>query len=46
MAVKDEFILAVMTNGKVDQYIEEGTTTVIDAEGRLAIPGLHAQILF
>jgi len=41
LAVKDEFIMAVTTNGNVDQYIEEGTTTVIDAEGRLVIPGLN-----
>jgi predicted amidohydrolase YtcJ len=41
LAVKDEFIIAVTTNGKAEQYIEEGTTTVIDAKGRLVIPGLN-----
>jgi predicted amidohydrolase YtcJ len=41
LAVKDEFIIAVTTDGKADQYIEEGTTTVIDARGRLVIPGLN-----
>jgi predicted amidohydrolase YtcJ len=41
VAVKDEFIMAVTTNEKVGQYIEEGTTTVIDARGRLVIPGLN-----
>ncbi|MCK4931138.1 MAG: amidohydrolase [Candidatus Aminicenantes bacterium] len=41
LAVRDEFIIAVTTNDKVDQYIEEGTTTVIDAKGRLVVPGLN-----
>jgi predicted amidohydrolase YtcJ len=41
LAVKDEFIIAVTTNGKAEQYIEEGKTTVIDAKGRLVIPGLN-----
>jgi predicted amidohydrolase YtcJ len=41
VAVKDEFIIAVTTSDKIEQYIEEGTTTVIDARGRLVIPGLN-----
>ncbi len=41
VAVKDEFIIAVTTSDKIEQYIDEGTTTVIDAKGRLVIPGLN-----
>jgi predicted amidohydrolase YtcJ len=41
VAVKDEFIMAVSTNEKIEPYIEEGTTTVLDAKGRLVIPGLN-----
>lgn len=41
VAVKDEFIIAVTTDEKVDHYIKDGTTTVIDANGRLVIPGLN-----
>jgi predicted amidohydrolase YtcJ len=39
--VKDEFIIAVTTDEKIEHYIEEGRTTVIDANGRLVIPGLN-----
>jgi len=41
IAVKGEIILAVTSNAKIEQYIEEGTTQVIDAGGRLLIPGLN-----
>jgi len=41
VAVKGEFIIAVTSDKDIGQYIEEGTTTVIDAKGRLVIPGLN-----
>jgi predicted amidohydrolase YtcJ len=41
IAVKDEFIIAVTSDKKIDQYIKEGTTTVIDAGGRLLVPGFN-----
>jgi predicted amidohydrolase YtcJ len=41
VAVIGEEIIAVTSNRAIDQYIEESTTTVIDAEGRLVIPGFN-----
>jgi predicted amidohydrolase YtcJ len=41
IAFKGEKILAVATNKKIKAYIEEGTTTVIDAKGRLVVPGFN-----
>jgi predicted amidohydrolase YtcJ len=41
IAVRGEVIIAVTSNAKIEAYIEEGTTKVIDAEGRLLIPGLN-----
>ena len=41
IAVKGEFIIAVTSNKNIDQYIKEGTTKVIDAKGRLVIPGFN-----
>ena len=41
IAVKGEFITAVGTSGKIKSLIEEGKTTVIDAGGRLVIPGFN-----
>lgn len=41
MAVKGEFIMAVTSNKKINQYIEEGTTQIIDAGGRLLVPGFN-----
>ena len=41
IAVIGESIIAVTSNKKIDQYIQEGTTKVIDAKGRLLIPGLN-----
>ena len=36
-----EKIVAVSTNRKIKSYIDEGTTTVIDAKGRLVVPGFN-----
>lgn len=41
IAVIGESIIAVTSNKKIDQYIQEGTTKVIDANGRLLIPGFN-----
>lgn len=41
VAVQGEFIIAVTSNRKVKKYIQEGTTKVIDAKGRLLIPGFN-----
>jgi len=41
VAVKGEFIIAVTSDEDIEQYIEEGTTMVIDAQGRLVIPGFN-----
>ncbi|MFW6128747.1 MAG: amidohydrolase [Candidatus Aminicenantaceae bacterium] len=41
IAVRGETILAVTSDKKIDQYIEEGTTKVINAEGRLLVPGFN-----
>jgi len=41
VAVKGEFIIAVTSNKKINQYIEEGITKVIDAKGRLLVPGFN-----
>jgi len=41
IAVKGEFIIAVTSNKNINQYIKEGTTKVIDAKGRLVIPGFN-----
>ncbi len=41
VAIKGEFIIGVTSNKKIDQYIENGTTQVIDAGGRLLIPGFN-----
>ncbi len=41
IAVKDEFIIAVTSDNEIEQYIEEGTTQVIDAGGRLLVPGFN-----
>jgi predicted amidohydrolase YtcJ len=41
IAVKDELIIAVTSNSKIEQYIQEGTTKVINAGGRLLIPGFN-----
>ncbi len=41
VAVKGEFIIAVTSNRKIIQYIEDGKTKVIDAKGRLVVPGFN-----
>ena len=41
IAVIGEEIIAVTSNRSIDQYIEEGKTVVIDAYGRLVIPGFN-----
>lgn len=41
IAIKGETILAVTSNKAIQQYIREGTTTVLDAKGRLIIPGFN-----
>ncbi|MCJ7583137.1 MAG: amidohydrolase, partial [Candidatus Aminicenantes bacterium] len=41
IAIKGEKILAVGSNSKIKQYIDEAATQVIDAGGRLLIPGLN-----
>ena len=41
VAVKGEFIIGVTSNKNIEQYIEEGITRVIDAKGRLLVPGFN-----
>ncbi|MBG0859953.1 MAG: amidohydrolase [Bacteroidales bacterium] len=41
IAVRDETIIAVGSYGKISGYIETGRTRVIDARGRLVIPGFN-----
>lgn len=41
VAVRGEWILAVTSNKNIKKYIQEGTTQVIDAQGRLVVPGFN-----
>ena len=41
IAVKGEIIIATGTTGKIEGYIEDGKTRVIDAGGRLVLPGFN-----
>ncbi len=41
VAVIGELIVAVTSNKKIEQYIEEGKTQVLDAKGRLVVPGFN-----
>jgi len=41
VAVIGEEIIAVTSNKSIDQYIDVGSTKVIDAKGRLVIPGFN-----
>ena len=41
VAMIGEEIVGVTSNRAIEQYIEEGTTRVIDAGGRLVIPGFN-----
>jgi predicted amidohydrolase YtcJ len=41
IAVKEERIIAIGTNHRISEMIEDGLTKVIDAKGRLVIPGFN-----
>lgn len=41
IALRGESILAVTTEGGIAKYVKEGRTEVIDARGRLVIPGFN-----
>ena len=41
MAFKGEKILAVSSTKAIERYIKEGVTRVIDAQGRLVVPGFN-----
>ena len=41
VALKAEKIIAVTSNAQVEQYIQEGVSQVIDARGRLVVPGFN-----
>src|SRR5664279_3147615 len=41
IAIKGEHIIAVGTTSKISERIEKGKTKVIDASGRLVIPGFN-----
>ncbi|MBN2129667.1 MAG: amidohydrolase [Sedimentisphaerales bacterium] len=41
VAFKGETIIAVATDGAVEEYVKEGATRVIDARGRLVVPGFN-----
>lgn len=41
IAVIGEFIVGVGSNSFIDQFIQEGRTEVIDAEGRMVVPGFN-----
>jgi predicted amidohydrolase YtcJ len=41
IAVRGEFILAVTSDPGIEPYIQEGVTRVIDAGGRLLVPGFN-----
>ncbi|MFC1732856.1 amidohydrolase [candidate division KSB1 bacterium] len=41
VAVSGEFIIGVGSNTYIDQFIEEGKTEIIDAQGRLVVPGFN-----
>ena len=41
VAVRGEYIIAAGTAGKISPFIEKGKTRVIDARGRLVIPGFN-----
>jgi predicted amidohydrolase YtcJ len=41
IAVKGEVIIAVGTTARISKFIEKGTTKIIDAGGRLVIPGFN-----
>ena len=41
VAIKGEFIIAVGTNEQIDKFIDKNKTKVIDAAGRLVVPGFN-----
>jgi predicted amidohydrolase YtcJ len=41
IAIRGENIIAVGTTKKISNYIKKGITTVVDAKGRLVIPGFN-----
>ena len=41
VAVRGDKIIAVASNKAIEQYVDERTTTIIDAKGRLVIPGFN-----
>jgi len=41
VAIKGEFIIGVTSNKAIQDYIQEGVTHVIDAGGRLVVPGFN-----
>jgi len=41
VAVSGEFIVGVGSNRHIQQFVEEGKTTVINAQGRLVVPGFN-----
>ena len=41
IAFKGEHIIAVTTNKNIERYIDEENTQVIDAQGRLVVPGFN-----
>jgi predicted amidohydrolase YtcJ len=41
IAIKGEIILAVGTTSEISKFIADGTTKVIDAKGRMVIPGFN-----
>ncbi len=41
VAFKGERIIAVTTNESIKEYVKEGVTRVIDARGRLVVPGFN-----
>lgn len=41
VAIKGEFIIAATSDSDIEQYIEKPKTKVIDAKGRLVVPGFN-----
>ncbi|MHC4110848.1 MAG: amidohydrolase [Planctomycetota bacterium] len=41
IAIKGEFIIAVTSDSDIERYIEKAETRVIDAKGRLVVPGFN-----
>ena len=41
VAIAGEFVIGVGSDDYIDQFIQDGKTEVIDAEGRLVVPGFN-----